>query len=71
MLDACEGKNIQEGDKIHVFFKGQTELCLMENFDGVYHVGTLHKKLYATIKIFANILDMNQFKNYSLKRNGG
>jgi DNA polymerase elongation subunit (family B) len=69
ILDAVGNKYVQEGDKIYVFFKSETELCLKENYDGEYCKKTLYKKLYNTIKIFNSVLDLELFPNYSLKRN--
>lgn len=69
ILDAIGDKPVQEGDKIHVFFRTATELCLKENYDGEYCKTTLLKKLYKTVKILEPVLDMHQFPNYALKRN--
>ena len=68
ILDAIGDKHVQEGDKIHVFFKKKDKLSLAENFDGEYHVPTLHSKLFKTLKIFEPVLNDLEFKNYSLKR---
>jgi DNA polymerase elongation subunit (family B) len=69
VLDAIQGKGFNEGDKFYVFFKSETELCCVEDFDGIYDKGTLYEKLFKTIKIFDPVLDISQFPNYSLKRN--
>lgn len=69
ILDAIKDANLNEGDKFFVFFKTEEELCLMENFDGTYCKFTLLGKLFDTIKIFSNILDIELFPNYSLKKN--
>ena len=58
-----------EGDKIHVYFKEDDTLSLVENFDGNYSKSRLLKKLYETSKVFATIIDKSIFKNYSLKKN--
>lgn len=67
ILDAVEGEKIQEGDKIHVFFERPDKLTIKKNFNGVYHRPTLHGKLFNTVKIMENVLDMTQFPNYKLK----
>lgn len=67
--EAIEGENVSEGDKVYLFFKTPTELCLRERFEGEYDVGTLHGKLYNTLKAFENLLDMKMVPNYSLKCN--
>lgn len=69
VLDALEGEHIQEGDKVHMFFKTPTELCLAKNFDGTYDKDKLYEKLYKTVKILEPVLDMSQFPNYKLKKN--
>jgi len=69
VLDAIGSKKVQEGDKVHMFFKTKTELCLAENFDGEYDKDKLYEKAFKTIKIFETILDMDDFLNYKLKKN--
>jgi hypothetical protein len=67
--NALKNKPMQEGDKFFLFFKSDTERCLLEDFDGVYSVDSLLKKLYDTLCIFETILDLTNFKNYKLVRN--
>lgn len=62
-------KQVQEGDKIKVFFKTQTELALEETFDGTYDVDKLLEKVFKTVKILEPVLDLSLFPNYKLKRN--
>ena len=62
-------KVVQEGDKIHVYFKTPTELALPETFDGQYCRKTLYRKLYKTVEIFKPVADISLFPNYALKRN--
>jgi hypothetical protein len=69
VLDAIGSTPVQEGDKIYVFFKTPTELCLRENFDGIYDVSTLLGKLYDSLCVFDTIIQTDLFPNYSLKRN--
>jgi len=69
ILASLNGKKVQEGDKIHVFFKTKTELCLAENFDGEYDLDKMYEKLFKTVKVFENVLDMGDFPNYKLKKN--
>lgn len=69
ILDAIGDREVQEGDKIYVFFRTPEELCLRENFDGTYCRDTLLEKLYSTIEIFALVLDTDLFPNFALKRN--
>jgi DNA polymerase elongation subunit (family B) len=69
--EAIAGKGLQEGDKFYVYFRTPTEIRCVEDFDGVYDKKSLYKKLYATVSIFEPVLDLTEFKNYSLKRNEG
>lgn len=69
VLDALEKAEINEGDKVYLFNRTDTELCLRENFDGTYCVDTLLDKLYSTMKIFDTIIDIELFPNFSLVRN--
>ncbi len=69
VLDALKGENYQEGDKVRMFFKSPTELCLDKNFDGVYDKDKLYEKLYKTVKVLEPVLDMEGFPNFKLKRN--
>lgn len=70
VMDAIKDvEGTQEGDKFYVFFKTDKELCRLEDFDGVYDKKKLLGKLYNTIKIFSEVLDIKQFKNYSLVKN--
>lgn len=61
-------KVVSEGDKIHVYFKEETELALVETFDGVYSKKKLLGKLFKTAEIFKSILPMDDFPNLALKQ---
>ncbi len=71
VLEAIQrsGRSVNEGDKIHVFFKSKTELSLPQDFDGTYCKETLYRKLFKTVEIFKSVLDISLFPNYALKRN--
>jgi hypothetical protein len=70
VMDAIEDvEGIQEGDKFYVFFKTDKELCRLEDFDGIYDKKKLLGKLYNTVKVFSNVLEISQFKNYALVKN--
>lgn len=60
---------VNEGDKIFVYFKTETELSLPSSFDGTYCKKTLYRKLFKTVEIFKPVIDMSLFPNYALKRN--
>jgi len=63
------GQPVQEGDKVYIFFKSDTELCLKEKFDGIYDRKKLLGKLFKTAEIFKTIIDIKAFPNYALKKN--
>lgn len=67
--DALQGKPVQEGDKIFVFFKTDTEISLRENFNGEYDSNRLLGKLYNTLCIFETVIDIKSVPNLTLKRN--
>jgi len=69
ILDAIGDKQVQEGDKIRVFFKSDTEVALEENFDGQYDAKRMYEKLFKTVKVLAPVLDISKFPNYKLKKN--
>jgi DNA polymerase elongation subunit (family B) len=66
---AIDGKYVQEGDKIWVFFKSDKSLCLQENFDGDYCKETLLGKLHSTLKVFQTLIDIKVFPNFKTGRN--
>jgi DNA polymerase elongation subunit (family B) len=68
--DAIQGTEIVEGDRVYVYNKTPTELCLVQNYDGVYDVDKMLGMCYDTIYVFENIMDCELlFKNFKLKRN--
>lgn len=69
ILAAIKNLNLNEGDRVQVFFKTKEELCLKENFNGEYDRTILLGKLYDTLKIFSSIIDISLFPDYSLKKN--
>lgn len=69
VLDAIDEETVSEGDKVYVFNKTATELCLREDFDGTYCADTLLKKLYGTLAIFETVLDIDMIPNFTLQRN--
>jgi len=68
VFDALEGQDIQEGDRRYFYFKSDNTLALAENFDGDYNKVKLLEKIYKTIVIFKDVVDINQFKKYHLKK---
>jgi DNA polymerase elongation subunit (family B) len=70
VLDALEGSEYVEGDRVHMFYKQDDTLELLENFTGDYNKTRLLKQLFDTSQIFKTVLDTKTlFPNYSLKKN--
>jgi DNA polymerase elongation subunit (family B) len=67
VLDCLEGEEFREGDKIYVYFDVNDELKLADKWNGDEHKERLLKRVYNTIVIFENLLDMNKFTKYHLK----
>jgi DNA polymerase I len=66
---ALEGSDYGQGDKVFMYFTAEGSLKLAENWTGDHDPHRLLEKLYKTVKIFATVLNMADFKNYSLKKN--
>lgn len=70
VLDAIQGLEYSEGDKMYFFFLDDDSLCAAQNFKGNYNKKKLLEKLFKTTKLFENVIDVKlNFINYSLKRN--
>lgn len=69
VLTALNGRKMQEGDKVYMFFKENNELCMVEDYKGDYSKSKLLGKLFNTIKVFKNVLDIDMIPNYSKKGN--
>lgn len=63
-----EGLSVQEGDKIFTYFKSDGSLGILEHFDGDYDPKKLLTKLYATAKVFENVIPLDQFLKYQNKK---
>jgi DNA polymerase elongation subunit (family B) len=68
VLDAIEGTEYVEGDKIRVYFTTSKSLKLEEKWEKDHDVDTLLNKLHSTVKVFDSVLDIKQFPNYKLKK---
>ena len=69
VLDALNGKKVQEGDKVYVYFDVNKALKLQENFKGDHSIDHLLTRIYKTVEIFKNALNIKDFPNYALKKN--
>jgi DNA polymerase elongation subunit (family B) len=70
VMDALEGSDYTEGDRVYVIYKSDDSLCLVENFDGDYNRKRLLKNLFDTVKVCDTILPVKElFPNYALVKN--
>ena len=69
VADALAETDVQMGDKHYFFFDTNDALVLQQNWTGNHSVERLLEKLFKTVKIFAPVLDIKLFPNYTLKRN--
>jgi DNA polymerase elongation subunit (family B) len=67
MRAAIGTKHVQEGDKLHVFFKEDESLCLLENFNGDFSRNKLYEKIYKTLCIFDTLFSMDMICDFSKK----
>lgn len=70
LIEALQGTDFQEGDKVYVYFDTNSNLKLIQNFNNDYNKDVFYKKLYNAALRFQTIMDAKRlFLNYSLKRN--
>lgn len=93
VLDALNGRQVQEGDKVYMFsdidgevqkvVKGEPVflkngkakmepnriLRLVEDYQGTYDLEHYLKRVWMTVKILENVVDMDLFTKYHLKSN--
>jgi DNA polymerase I len=69
VLDALDGSEYAQGDKVYVYFRTDQTLALSTNWFYDHCVDTLLEKLYKTLLIFKPVYDITQCPNYALKRN--
>lgn len=69
IIDAIQGTEYKEGDRIFLYFTNERNLKLVEKFENDHDIGKLLKKLYTISKVFDNIIEVGTFTNYSLKKN--
>ena len=75
---AIKGRGFSEGDKIWLYVKEDPEkpadvnkkkYALIEDFQGEYHVWHYVKRVYDTLSILENLIDIKQFIKYHNKSN--
>lgn len=67
ILDAIDVEDVQPGDKIYMYFAEDCSLKQEKHWTGDHHRGKMLAKLWNTLKIFQNVIKMEDFKKYHLK----
>lgn len=68
-FDALKGRKPQMGDKMYVYFKSDQTISLVEDWDGDYDRIQLIKNLFMSLKIFSNVIKIEEYPNLTLKKN--
>lgn len=69
VYDAVKHTDVQEGDKVYVYYTSEEKYKLAKEFDGDYSTKALLKQIHAITSIFKNVLDVEQFPKYHNKTN--
>lgn len=69
VLNALEDEEYLEGDRVYLYFDKDGAYKLREHWSKDHDTDKLLSKVYATLDIFKNVLDVECFPNYTLKRN--
>jgi DNA polymerase elongation subunit (family B) len=67
ILDALKGRHIQMGDKYYMYFTNDDKLKVVDEWSGDHNTKKLIQRIYNTLNIFKNVIDITQFKKYHLK----
>lgn len=67
VLDAIDPEEVQMGDRLYFYFAEDSSLKQEKDWKNDHHRGKMLAKLWNTLKIFKNVLDMKEFKKYHLK----
>lgn len=67
ILDAIGDKPVSMGDKVYVYFTPEKKLKLVEHWTGDHDKIKLMHRLYSTLQIFKNVVDLSVFPKYHLK----
>ena len=69
VLDAIENIDVQEGDKVRLYFTPDGNVKLEQNWNNDHDINKLLEKLYKTLEVFDTVINIDNFLNYKLKRN--
>jgi hypothetical protein len=68
ILDALEDEeDIQAGNKVFMYFDENNALKLEKHWKGDHHRGKMVAKLWNTLKIFNNVINIKNYGKYHLK----
>lgn len=67
ILDAIDPEEVQMGDKLYFFFAEDCSLKQEKDWTGQHHRGKMCAKIYNTLKIFENVINIKDYKKYHLK----
>lgn len=69
IIDAIQGTEYVEGDKVRIYTKADGTLKLADKFDGDYNRHKYYEKIYKTVLRFSTVIDTSIFKNFKNKGN--
>lgn len=62
---AIQNRDLQEGDKFFVYFRPDTSISMLQDFDGNYCKKTLYSKVFKTLYIFSELLNIKCYADFS------
>lgn len=66
--DAVEGIDIQMGDKVYLYFDEEDKLKRPEQWKNDHNKPHMCERVWKTLNVFVNVLDMKQFPKFHLKK---
>lgn len=69
ILDAVEGMEVQMGDKLYFYFDKEKNLKRSDQWKDDHHREHLCDRVWKTLSIFKNVLDITKYPKYNLKKN--
>ncbi len=67
--NALEGTHYQMGDKVYMYFKTDESLGTVQNWNNDHDSMVLVEKVYKTLSLFKNVIKLEDYTKYHLKRN--
>lgn len=66
---AIQDLDVSMGDRVRVYFRKDRSIGVEQNWNNDHDPYNLLEKLYKTVMVFENVIDVDKFPNYKLKRN--